>query len=465
MRTLLRGGQVVTATEEFRADLLLADGVIRAVQPDLEADAEEVVDVSGCKLLPGLVDSHTHLDMPTMGTVTADDFASGTAAAAAGGTTTIVDFAMQTDGSLVEGMRTWQAKAAGRAHIDYGFHMCITDADDRAIAEMKDLVEAGITSFKVFMAFKGAFMVDDEHLYRVLRRTAEVGGLVQVHAENGDVIAANIADALARGETGPHAFPGCRPATTEQEATSRAIHVAQWAKRPIFVVHVSAALAAQEIQQARARGVPVYGETCGHYLTLTVDEIFRPGFEGAKYVCSPPLRTEADQDALWSALRGGSLLAVTTDHCPFNFAGQKELGVGDFSKIPNGMPTIEHRLVLLHEHGVRQGRLSFPQLVALTSTNNARLFGLDAKGALAPGFDADVVVFDPQAHVTISAEHQQMAVDYTPYEGWTCTGAPVMVLSRGEVVVRDGQVASSPGRGRYVPRSLGAFGPGEITRL
>ena len=463
-RTILKGGVVVSTDGQSRSDVLIEDDTIIALGTDLDADGQ-VVDVTGCQILPGLVDSHTHLEMPTMGTVTADDFASGTVAAAVGGTTTVIDFAMQTDGSLLTGLQTWKANARDKAHIDYGFHMAVTDASESAIKEMADMVDEGVTSFKVFMAFKGSFMADDQQLLRVLRRTGETGGLVQVHAENGDAIDLNISDALSRGQTAPGMHATTRPESTEQEATGRAIHLATWAKRPVFVVHVSAASAVREIQEARMNGLPVFGETCVHYLTLTEEELHRPGFDGAKYVCSPPLRHEHDQDVLWSALRQQDLQIVTTDHCPFNFCGQKELGRDDFSKIPNGLPTIEHRLPLLHEHGVRSGRMTMSELVHTTSTAPATMFGLDRKGRVAPGYDADIVVFDPSATLEISAANHHMAVDYTPFESWTCHGAPTMVYSRGELVYGDGEVRSTPGRGRFVRRSTGPFPAGDITRL
>ncbi|MFG1955786.1 dihydropyrimidinase [Micromonospora sp. NPDC048830] len=465
MRTLLRGGTVVSAADQFRADVLIEGSRITQLGESLDVTADQVLDVAGCLLLPGLVDSHTHLAMPTMGTVTADDFNTGTAAAAAGGTTTVVDFALQTEGSLLAGLEAWRERAAGQSHIDYGFHLAVTEASPEAISEMQAVVDQGVTSFKVFMAFKGSFMADDEQLLRVLRRTRETGGLVQVHAENGDAIEVNIAEALGRGEIAPQFHAKTRPDSTEQEATARAIHLARWAKRPVFFVHVSSAAAVSEIQMARAAGSPVYGETCVHYLTLTEDELARPGFDGAKYVCSPPLRTLSDQAVLWSALRQQSLQICTTDHCPFNFCGQKELGKDDFSKIPNGLPGIEHRLTLLHEYGVRAGRLTMPELVGITSTAPARMFGLDRKGRLAPGYDADIVVFDPESHMTITARGHHMAVDYTPYEGWECRGAPVTVFSRGEVVFRDGDLVSTPGRGQYIRRTPGPFGPGEVDSL
>jgi dihydropyrimidinase len=465
MRRLLRGGTVVTACESFRADVLTDGEQIASIGRDLAADADAVVDVGGCLLLPGLIDSHTHLAMPTMGTVTADDFDTGTAAAAAGGTTSIVDFALQTNGSLCEGLSVWQQKASGKAYIDYGFHLAVTDASPRAIEEMQDLVDAGVTSFKVFMAFKGSLMADDEQLLRVLRRTAATGGLVQVHAENGDAIEVNVEEALAAGHTEPRYHAATRPPGVEAEATARAIRLAEWAQRPVFFVHVSCADAVHQIQQARDRGQSVFAETCVHYLMLTEDELARPGFDGAKYVCSPPLRSPADQDVLWSALRQRALQICTTDHCPFNFCGQKHLGQHDFSKIPNGLPSIEYRLPLLYDRGVRAGHITENDLVALTATTPAEIFGMPGKGRLKPGADADIVVFDPARHITLSARTHHMAVDYSPFESWECQGAPAIVYSRGEEVCRDGAVLNSPGRGRFLRRTLGRFPPGPMPYL
>ncbi len=462
MRKLLRGGTVVTACESFRADVLTDGEQIAAIGRDLDTDAE-VVDVGGCLLLPGLVDSHTHLAMPTMGTVTADDFATGTAAAAAGGTTSIVDFALQTNGSLREGLSVWQQKASGKAHIDYGFHLAVTDASPAAIEEMQAVVDAGVTSFKVFMAFKGSLMADDEQLLRVLRRTAVTGGLVQVHAENGDAIEVNVEAARAAGHTEPRYHAVTRPPGVEAEATARAIHLAEWAQRPVFFVHVSCSDAVRQIQRARDRGQAVFAETCVHYLLLTGEELTRPGFDGAKYVCSPPLRGTADQEVLWRALRQRALQICTTDHCPFNFCGQKQLGEHDFSKIPNGLPTIEYRLPLLYDRGVRAGKITVNDLVALTATAPAQMFGLPGKGRLEPGADADIVVFDPGRQITLSARTHHMAVDYSPFESWECRGAPAIVVSRGEEVWCDGAILSSPGRGRFLKRTLGRFPPGQLT--
>lgn len=459
MRTLVRGGRVVGSDGEFSGDVLIEGQTIAQVGTAIEASVDRVVDASGCVVMPGLIDNHTHLSMPTSGTVTCDDFETGTAAAVAGGTTCIVDFAMQTDGSLLKGLEAWHAKAEGRAHIDYGFHLAVTDANERAIAEMQDAVDAGVSTFKVFMAFKGAFMVDDDQMLRVLRRTGETGGMLLVHAENGDAIDVLQRDALAAGNVAPRYHALTRPADTEAEATSRAIRLARWAERPLFVVHVSCAEAVGEVQRARDRGEPIFAETCVQYLLLTDEELSRPGYDGAAFICSPPLRRRADQGVLWAALGSGGLQGCSSDHCPFTLE-QKRLGIDDFTKTPNGMPTIEHRLSLMYEHGVRTGRLSLPDLVEVTSTGPARIFGLESKGRIAPGMDADLVIFDPERELHIAAATHYMASDYDPFEGWRCRGAVRTVLARGETVVEDGKVVSTPGRGRYVPRT--AFPPGPV---
>ncbi len=454
MRTLVQGGHVVTSLGARRADVLVDGERIAQLGLGLEVTPDRTIDATGCLVLPGLIDHHTHLAMPTSGTVTCDDFDTGTAAAAAGGTTCIVDFALQTDGSLLRGLEAWHEKAAGRAHVDYGFHLAVSDASEQAIAEMGRVVEEGVSTFKVFMAFKGAFMVDDDQMLRVLRRTGETGGMLLVHAENGDAIDVYVREALAAGNVAPRFHAATRPADLEVEATSRAIRLARWAGRPLFVVHVSCEGAVREIQAARDRGEPIFAETCVQYLLLTEDELARPGFAGAQFVCSPPLRTERDQEVLWAALRQGALESCSTDHCPFTLE-QKELGRGDFSKMPNGLPVIEHRLSLLYDRGVRAGRITLEQLVELTATGPARRFGLaPRKGEIAPGADADLVVFDPERAHTISAATHRMASDYDPFEGWTVRGAPRTVLARGDVVVEDGAVVSRPGRGRFVARDV-----------
>lgn len=461
MRTLIRGGRVVTATEAFAADVLLDGEQIRAVGLDLEAQADETVDASGCYVLPGLVDNHTHLSMPFNGTVSCDDYTTGTAAAAAGGTTAIVDFSIQAPGgTLKDALAAWQERAHDAAHVDYGFHLAITDAE-QAIPEMGWAVEQGVTTFKVFMAYKGELMVDDEQMLLVLQQTGQTGGLVLVHCENGDAVALRQRELFAAGHAEPRFHAISRPPAVEAEATGRALRLAEWAGRPMFIVHVTCEEAVREVQAARDRGVLAYGETCLQYLFLTEDDLARPGFEGAKFVCSPPLRAAHHREALYGAMRAGALQGLSTDHCPFNFAGQKEMGAQDFRLIPNGLPAIEHRLSVTYDGAVRSGRLTMPELVRLTSTEPARIFGLTRKGAIRPGGDADVVVFDPEATQTISARTHHMNVDYDPFEGLTVTGVPRMTFCRGTKVFADGEILTAPGHGRYTPRAL--FGPAQPT--
>ncbi len=453
MSRLIRGGRVVTATDAFDADVLIDGETVVAIGTGLSADEE--IDASGCLVLPGLVDNHTHLSMPFGGTWSCDDYDTGTAAAAAGGTTCIVDFCIQyVGGTLLDALAEWHGRADGAAHIDYGFHMAITDASAAAIAEMGQCVQDGVSSFKVFMAYKGALMVDDEQFLAVLEETGKTGGLVMVHCENGDAVVRYQKEAMAAGNTAPKYHASTRPPAVEGEATGRAIRLAEWAGRPLFVVHVTCEESVREIRAARDRGLPIFGETCIQYLYLTVDDLDRPGFEGAKYVCSPPLRQEKDQAVLYQALRQGALQGISTDHCPFNFKEQKELGLGDFTKIPNGLPAIEHRLTLLYDRSVRAGHMSIVDLVRHGSWGPARIFGLDRKGAIAPGFDADIVVFDPEVKHTISAKTHVMNVDYDPFEGWEVQGKPRFVLSRGATVYEDGKVVSSPGQGKFIKRSL-----------
>ncbi|GAB2751612.1 dihydropyrimidinase [Salinifilum aidingensis] len=461
-RTLIRSGLVITAAEEVAADVLVEDErVVALVAPDSEPaaawaeSADEVIDATDRYVIPGGVDAHTHMEMPFGGTQASDTFATGTRAAACGGTTTIVDFAIQPRGSSPRaGLEAWHAKADDECAVDYGFHMILSDVDDAALREMDALVAEGVTSFKLFMAYPGVFYSDDGQVLRTLQRAADNGALTMMHAENGIAIDVLAQQALADGRTDPKHHGQVRHPLLESEATHRAIQLSRVAGAPLYVVHVSATEAVAEISRAHRDGTPVFAETCPQYLFLTVDELDRPDFEGAKYVCSTPLRPEEHQQSLWQALRSDDLSVVSTDHCPFCFREQKELGRGDFTRIPNGIPGVENRIDLLH-HAVVQQRIGRRRWVELASTSPARMFGLyPRKGTIAPGSDADLVVYDPAAEHTLSVRDQWMNVDYNAYEGTTVTGAVDAVLSRGEVVYRHGDYRGKPGRGRFLPRSL-----------
>jgi dihydropyrimidinase len=458
-RTVIRGGLVVTASDEIHADVLVEDGRVAALAatgtPAAEAfTAERVIDASGKYVIPGGVDGHTHMEMPFGGTYAADTFETGTRAAAWGGTTTIVDFAIQSVGhSLREGLDAWHAKAEGNCAIDYGFHMIVSDVNQETLKEMDLLVEEGVTSFKQFMAYPGVFYSDDGQILRAMQRAAGNGGLIMMHAENGIAIDVLVEQALARGETDPRFHGEVRKALLEAEATHRAIRLAQVAGAPLYVVHVSATEAVAELTRARDEGLPVFGETCPQYLFLSTDNLAEPGFEGAKYVCSTPLRPREHQAALWRGLRTNDLQVVSTDHCPFCFSGQKELGRGDFSKIPNGMPGVENRMDLLHQ-AVVEGRISRRRWIEIACATPARMFGLyPRKGTIAPGADADIVVYDPHAEQVLSAETHHMNVDYSAYEGKRITGRVETVLSRGEPVVTEREYTGRKGHGVYTPRA------------
>ncbi|MET8487470.1 dihydropyrimidinase [Streptomyces tendae] len=458
-RTVVRGGLVVTASDEIHADVLIEDGRVAALAatgtPAAEAfTAERVIDASGKYVIPGGVDGHTHMEMPFGGTYAADTFETGTRAAAWGGTTTIVDFAIQSVGrSLRAGLDAWHAKAEGNCAIDYAFHMIVSDVNEKTLKEMDLLVEEGVTSFKQFMAYPGVFYSDDGQILRAMQRAAENGGLIMMHAENGIAIDVLVEQALARGETDPRFHGEVRKALLEAEATHRAIRLAQVAGAPLYVVHVSATEAVAELTRARDEGLPVFGETCPQYLFLSTDNLDEPGFEGAKYVCSTPLRPKEHQAALWRGLRTNDLQVVSTDHCPFCFSGQKELGRGDFSKIPNGMPGVENRMDLLHQ-AVVDGHISRRRWIEIACATPARMFGLyPKKGTIAPGADADIVVYDPHAEQVISAETHHMNVDYSAYEGRRITGRVETVLSRGEPVVTEREYTGRKGHGVYTPRA------------
>ncbi len=458
-RTVIRGGLVVTASDELHADVLIEDGRVAALAasgtPAAGAfAAERVIDATGKYVIPGGVDGHTHMEMPFGGTYAADTFETGTRAAAWGGTTTIVDFAIQGVGrSLREGLDAWHAKAEGNCAIDYGFHMIVSDVTGETLKEMDLLVEEGVTSFKQFMAYPGVFYSDDGQILRAMQRAAGNGGLIMMHAENGIAIDVLVEQALARGETDPRFHGEVRKALLEAEATHRAIRLAQVAGAPLYVVHVSATEAVAELTRARDEGLPVFGETCPQYLFLSTDNLAEPGFEGAKYVCSTPLRPEEHQAALWRGLRTNDLQVVSTDHCPFCFTGHKELGRGDFSKIPNGMPGVENRMDLLHQ-AVVDGHIGRRRWIEIACATPARMFGLyPKKGTIAPGADADIVVYDPHAEQVVSAETHHMNVDYSAYEGRRLTGRVETVLSRGEPVVTEREYTGRKGHGVYTPRA------------
>ncbi|MBW5484262.1 dihydropyrimidinase [Streptomyces bambusae] len=458
-RTLIRGGLVVTAADELHADVLVEDGRVAALAAHGSAaaaswTADRTLDATGKYVIPGGVDAHTHMELPFGGTAASDTFETGTRAAAWGGTTTIVDFAVQSVGhSLREGLDAWYAKADGRCAIDYAFHMILSDVNESTLKEMDLLVEEGITSFKLFMAYPGVFYSDDGRVLRAMQRGAANGGLTMLHAENGIAIDVLVEQALARGETDPRHHGEVRKVLLEAEATHRAIQLARVAGSPLYVVHVSAEEAVAELAAARDKGLPVFGETCPQYLFLSTDNLAEPDFQGAKYVCSTPLRPREHQAALWRGLRTNDLQVVSTDHCPFCFRGQKELGRGDFSKIPNGLPGVENRMDLLHQ-AVLDGHISRRRWIEIACATPARMFGLyPQKGTIAPGSDADIVLYDPQAEQVISAETHHMNVDYSAYEGRRITGRVDTVLSRGELVVDRRQYTGRAGHGAFIPRS------------
>ena len=406
-------------------------------------------------VIPGGIDAHTHLDMPFGGTTSADDFETGTRAAAFGGTTSIVDFAIQARGTRMrDALDTWWKKGEGRATIDYGLHMIVTDLGASGLEDMDDMVEEGVASFKLFMAYPNVLMVDDATIFKALSQTAKNGALICMHAENGSVIDVIIARALAEGKTAPVYHALTRPPRAEAEAVHRAIAMAEIAGVPVYIVHLSSEEALHEVREARDRGVPAFAETCPQYLLLSIEDLERPNFEGAKYVFTPPLRPKLHQPILWDGLKDDHLQVVSTDHCPFCFADQKILGKDDFTKIPNGGPGIENRLQLIHHYGVNSGKLTLNRFVELTSTTPARIFGMyPKKGEIAAGSDADLVIWDPEAAYTISARTHHMRVDYSMFEGFQVRGNARMVLSRGEVIVDGDKFLGKPGRGNYLKRA------------
>jgi len=463
MSLLITNGRIITASDDYVADVFCEDGTISAIGRDLPShrfQADRTIDASGQYVLPGGIDVHTHLDMPFGGTTWADDFETGTIAAAFGGTTSIVDFAIQYRGQTMRhALDEWRKKAEGRAVIDYGFHMIVTELEDAGLSEMDRMVrDEGISSFKLFMAYPGVFMADDATIFRALRRTGENGGIVCMHAENGGVIDELVKEALRKGQKAPKYHALTRPSRAEGEATGRAIALAEMAGVPIYIVHLSSADALEKVKQARDMGLPAYAETCPQYLFLSYDNYEEPGFDGAKYVMSPPLREKWHQDVLWKGLAKNDLQVISTDHCPFCMKEQKELGAEDFSKIPNGAPGIETRLTLVHNGGVHQKRITLNRFVELCSTAPAKMFGLfPRKGTIAVGSDADLVVFDPKAKATLGVKTLHMRVDYNPYEGTVVEGTPSAVISGGKVIIEKGQFVGARGAGRFLKRQQGVL--------
>ncbi|HJQ33528.1 MAG TPA: dihydropyrimidinase [Pyrinomonadaceae bacterium] len=453
MRTLIRNGRVVTAVDDYKADILIEGETVSTIGAKLDVEADRVIDASGKLVIPGGIDPHTHMELPFGGTEASDDFRTGTIAAAHGGTTSIIDFAVQYKGqSLVEGVDNWHKKAEGKCVIDYGFHLITTEFEDGQTEEMYTVMDEGVTSFKLFMAYPGVFLADDATIFRAMSAAGERGGLICMHAENGIVINEIIKRALQQGRTAPKYHALTRPTRAEAEGVHRAIAIAEMAESPVYIVHLSCADALDQVREARDRGLPAFAETCPQYLFLSVED-YGEGFEGAKYVMTPPLREKWNQDELWKGLKTDDLQVISTDHCPFCMKEQKELGRDDFSKIPNGAPGVEHRMSLIYDGGVVKRRVSLNRFVELTSTAAAKMFGLfPRKGTIAVGSDADIVVFDPERVQTISAATHHMNVDYSAYEGREVQGTVETVLSRGAVVVENNEFKGKAGAGQFLKR-------------
>ena len=457
MKTLIKNGNVITAVDNYFADVLVEDDKITLIGSHLDQivkSPDKTIDASGKLVIPGGIDPHTHMELPFGGTSSSDDFRTGTIAAAYGGTTTIIDFAVQyKNQSLLEAVDVWHQKAEGKTAIDHSFHLICTDLPDSRLPEFKDCIREGVTSFKLFMAYPGVFLVDDATIYKAMKTTAGAGGLICMHAENGVVINAIIEHALAEGKTAPKYHALTRPTKAEAEGVHRAIAIAEMAESPVYIVHLSCADALKQLRDARDLGLPAYAETCPQYLFLSYDNYEEPGFDGAKYVMTPPLREKWNQAELWKGLATDDLQVISTDHCPFCIK-EKELGLNDFSKIPNGGPGVEHRVSLIYNGGVAQGRIGLNRFVELVSTAPAKMFGLfPKKGTLAVGSDADIVVFDPNKEQTISAATHHMNVDYSAYEGMKIKGVVDTVMSRGKVIIEKGEYVGKSGDGQFIRRA------------
>jgi dihydropyrimidinase len=463
MRTLISGGTVVTAVDTYKADVAIVDGKIAAIFDSANAPQQgtwdATIDAKGKYILPGGIDAHTHLDMPFGGTTSSDDFETGTLAAAYGGTTCIVDFAIQAKGEVLrKALDTWHGKAEGKGAIDYAFHMIMTDVNEGTLQEMQKCVDEGVSSFKMFMAYPNVLFVDDGQIFRAMQRAGEIGGLICMHAENGIPIDILVQQAIAKGHTSPIYHALTRPQIAEAEGTFRALCLAEMAGAPVYIVHLTAERALKQIVEARDRGMPAFAETCPQYLFCSDEDLARPGFEGAKFVCTPPLRPKEMQEDLWRGLRTNDLQVVSTDHCPFCMKSQKELGKDNFAKIPNGMPGIETRMYLLWDGGVRTGRITMNRFVEITSTAPAKIFGLyPKKGTVAVGAEADLLVWDPEKKHVLSEKTLHMRVDYSPFEGKEVVGGPTHVLSHGKVVIENGKYVGKKGDGRFVKRGTFAM--------
>ncbi|MEA2206851.1 MAG: dihydropyrimidinase [Blastocatellia bacterium] len=453
MKTLITNGRVITATDDYKADILIEDERVSVIGARLDMEVDLTIDAAGKLVIPGGIDPHTHMELPFGGTQASDDFRTGTIAAAHGGTTSIIDFAVQNKGqSLIAGLDTWHQKAEGKCAIDYGFHLITTELEDNQIEEMYTLMDEGVTSFKLFMAYPGVFLVDDATIFRAMSAAGARGGLICMHAENGIVINEIIKRALAQGHTAPKYHALTRPTRAEAEGVHRAIAIAEMAEAPVYIVHLSCTDALNQVREARDRGLPAFAETCPQYLFLDIDD-YGDGFDGAKYVMTPPLREKSNQAELWKGLKMDDLQVISTDHCPFCMKEQKELGKHDFTKIPNGAPGVELRVPLIYNGGVVENRISLNRFVELTSTAAAKMFGLfPKKGTIAVGSDADIVIFDPEKEQTLGLKTSHMNVDYSAYEGKKIKGVVETVLSRGKVVIENGEYKGKAGDGRFLKR-------------
>lgn len=456
MGLILQGGTIVTDVKSYKADVRIENEKIAEIGADLFKEGDEIVPINGCYLVPGGIDTHTHFDLDVGTTITADNFETGTKAAIVGGTTTILDFATQSKGhTLSDSLREWHDKSRGRCYSDYGFHMAITDWNDTTSKEMEDMINEGVTSFKMYMAYKDTLQVDDGIIFKALKRAKELGVLIGFHCENGDIISELINEFKYNNQLSPKYHQLSRPSDLEVEATYRLMKIAKAANAPVYVVHLSSKDALEEAKKARLDGVKVYTETCPQYLLLDDKLYDLDGFESAKYVMSPPLRKKADNDALWKALEEGDIDAIGTDHCSFNYKGQKDIGINDFSKIPNGGPGVEHRMGLLYTYGVKEGKISMNKFVELTSTKAAKLFGMyPQKGSIEVGSDADIVVIDPEMKNIISAENQTQNTDYTPYEGYEVDCQFRHVFLRGIEVIKEGKLTVEHPTGKYIVRTI-----------